>query len=154
MFLANDNNPSQVVISGTPEAVDAVIAGIKAKRGSKAKRQWRVSFTADRLLLHEEFEPVLSQVPFQNSSNTSSFQCRSLPPKPRQTSSRKRLRQQITGAVRWREISLALPEHGIDLGIEIGPGQVLTGLIKRTCKGLALWNVSDLNSIDNLLQAA
>ncbi|KPQ36257.1 MAG: malonyl CoA-acyl carrier protein transacylase FabD [Phormidesmis priestleyi Ana] len=152
VVLANDNNPSQVVISGTPEAVDAVIAGIKAKRAVKLNVSG--AFHSPLMAVAaEEFEPVLSQVPFQTAQIPV---LSNVDPTPETSADKlkERLRQQITGAVRWREISLALPEHGIDLGIEIGPGQVLTGLIKRTCKGLALWNVSDLNSIDNLLQAA
>ena len=53
-----------------------------------------------------------------------------------------RLTQQMTGSVRWREISLGLPEQGIEVVVEVGPGKVLTGLIKRTCKGLSLKNVA------------
>ena len=54
---------------------------------------------------------------------------------------KQRLVQQMTGSVRWREIALALPEQGIERVVEIGPGNVLTGLIKRTCSGLNLENV-------------
>ncbi|NJL39294.1 MAG: malonyl CoA-acyl carrier protein transacylase, partial [Leptolyngbyaceae cyanobacterium SM1_4_3] len=42
----------------------------------------------------------------------------------------------------WREISLRLPQEGIEQVIEIGPGKVLTGLIKRTCPELKLENIS------------
>ena len=55
---------------------------------------------------------------------------------------KQRLNQQMTKGVRWREISLQLPQQGIDRVVEIGPGKVLTGLIKRTCPNLALVNVS------------
>ncbi|NEO61170.1 MAG: ACP S-malonyltransferase, partial [Moorea sp. SIO4G2] len=56
---------------------------------------------------------------------------------------------QITGSVRWREISLRLPVEGIEKVVEVGPGKVLTGLIKRMCPKLILENV---NSIADLQQ--
>jgi [acyl-carrier-protein] S-malonyltransferase len=54
----------------------------------------------------------------------------------------------MTGSVRWREISLALPSLGIETVVEVGPGNVLTGLIKRTCKDLALVNVGTLDQLE------
>ncbi|MEG4962061.1 malonyl CoA-acyl carrier protein transacylase, partial [Microcoleus sp. K4-C2] len=57
---------------------------------------------------------------------------------------KQRLTQQMTKGVRWREISLQLPQQGIDRVVEIGPGKVLTGLIKRTCPDLTLVNVSSV----------
>jgi [acyl-carrier-protein] S-malonyltransferase len=65
---------------------------------------------------------------------------------------KQRLMQQMTGSVRWREISLALPTLGIDTVVEVGPGNVLTGLIRRTCKDLALVNVGSLAQIESLGQ--
>ena len=62
------------------------------------------------------------------------------------------LTSQITGAVRWREISLQLSELGIKRAIEVGPGKVLGGLIKRTCEGIEVVQVStrsDLAAIDH-----
>jgi [acyl-carrier-protein] S-malonyltransferase len=50
----------------------------------------------------------------------------------------------MTGSVRWREISMQLPAEGIERVVEIGPGNVLTGLIKRMCPNLELQNVGKL----------
>lgn len=55
----------------------------------------------------------------------------------------------MTGSVRWREISLALPSLGVDTVVEVGPGNVLTGLIKRTCKELALVNVGSVAQLES-----
>jgi len=63
------------------------------------------------------------------------------------TQLKQRLTQQMTGSVRWREISEQLQTEAVDQVVEIGPGKVLTGLIKRTCKGLSLANVSTLDAI-------
>jgi [acyl-carrier-protein] S-malonyltransferase len=47
-----------------------------------------------------------------------------------------RLRGQMTTGVRWRETMEAFVAAGIDTAVEIGPGNVLSGLIKRSCPGL------------------
>jgi len=57
---------------------------------------------------------------------------------------RDRLIRQMTGPVRWRELSLQLVEDGVERVVEIGPGKVLTGLIKRTCPDLVLENITSL----------
>jgi [acyl-carrier-protein] S-malonyltransferase len=60
---------------------------------------------------------------------------------------KQRLVQQMTGSVRWREITLALPDQGIDTVVEVGPGNVLTGLVKRTVRSLQLVNVGNLEQL-------
>ncbi|NEQ32682.1 MAG: ACP S-malonyltransferase [Leptolyngbya sp. SIO4C5] len=145
VVLANDNNPSQVVISGTPAAVEAVMQGIKTKRAVKLN----VSGAFHSPLMApaaREFQEVLDAIEFRqaqvpvlsNVDPTPSIEAATL---------KQRLSQQITGPVRWREISLAMSEGGIERVVEVGPGNVLTGLIKRTCKGLQLENISSVAQI-------
>ncbi len=146
VVLANDNNPGQVVISGTPEAVDAVIADIKSKR--TVKLNVGGAFHSPLMApASYEFDQILASVPFKNAcvpvlSNVD--------PTPSTDGDvlKQRLMQQMTGSVRWREISLALPEQAIDTVIEVGPGRVLAGLIKRTCRSLILKNVSTLEQAE------
>lgn len=145
VVLANDNNPGQVVISGTPAAVEAVMNGVKSKRAVKLN----VSGAFHSPLMAEasqEFETVLAEVPFQDAKMPV---LSNVDPSPETAAAvlKDRLTQQMTGSVRWREISLSLPEQGIDSVIEVGPGKVLTGLIKRTCKELTLKNVSSRETI-------
>lgn len=140
VVLANDNNDGQVVISGMPAAVEAVLSQVKAKRAVKlnVSGAFHSPLMAGAAI---EFQSVLAEATFQPArvpvlSNVE--------PEPATdpTVLKDRLAQQMTGSVRWREISLKLPEAGIDTVVEIGPGKVLTGLIKRTCPGLTLQNVS------------
>ncbi|MBW4631484.1 MAG: ACP S-malonyltransferase [Iphinoe sp. HA4291-MV1] len=142
VVLANDNSPAQVVISGTPAAVEAVISQVKAKRA----KPLNVSGAFHSPLMAAaaaEFQNILESVEFQQAfvpvlSNVE--------PVPAVDAAilKQRLIQQMTGGVRWREISLALPENGIERVVEIGPGNVLTGLMKRTCPNLILENVRSL----------
>ncbi|GAA6618488.1 ACP S-malonyltransferase [Scytonema sp. NUACC26] len=137
--LANDNSATQVVISGTPEAVEAVLSQVKAKRAIPLN----VSGAFHSPLMAEvaaEFEQMLDSVEFQQAKVPVLSNVEPVPSIEADVL-KQRLRQQMTGGVRWREIALALPENGIERVVEIGPGNVLTGLIKRTCSGLILENV-------------
>ncbi|MEG4207413.1 ACP S-malonyltransferase [Microcoleus sp. Pol7_A1] len=142
VVLANDNSEAQVVISGTPAAVEDLLAKIKVKRAVKLN----VSGAFHSPLMASvaaEFQLALKSARFSDAkmlvlSNS----------EPSATTSaatlKQRLTQQMTKGVRWREISLQLPQQGIDRVVEIGPGKVLTGLIKRTCPDLTLVNVSSV----------
>jgi [acyl-carrier-protein] S-malonyltransferase len=142
VVLANDNNAGQVVISGTAAAVEAVMATVKSKRAVKLN----VSGAFHSPLMAgaaAEFQTLLDQVEFQSAqvpilSNVD----------PTATTDaallKDRLSRQMTGSVRWREMSLQLPELGIERVLEIGPGKVLTGILKRTCPDLTLENVGSL----------
>lgn len=139
VVLANDNSPAQVIISGTTEAVQAVMSQVKSKRAIplKVSGAFHSHLVADAAT---EFQEVLSSVQFQPAyvpvlSNVEPV------PSVDGDILKQRLIKQMTGSVRWREISLQLPANGIERVVEIGPGNVLTGLIKRTVPDLILENV-------------
>ena len=140
VVVANDNSEAQVVISGTPAAVEDLLAKIKVKRAVKLN----VSGAFHSPLMASvaaEFQLALKSARFSDAKMLVLSNA-----EPSATTSaatlKQRLTQQMTKGVRWREISLQLPQQGIDRVVEIGPGKVLTGLIKRTCPDLALVNVS------------
>ncbi|NJP10424.1 MAG: ACP S-malonyltransferase [Leptolyngbyaceae cyanobacterium RU_5_1] len=145
VVLANDNNAGQVVISGTPEAVEMILSNIKAKRAVKlnVSGAFHSPLMADAAA---EFQTVLDTVPFQSAQIPV---LSNVDPTPTTDADllKQRLSQQMTGSVRWREISLQLPIEGIERVVEIGPGKVLTGLIKRTSPSLVLENVGTLAEI-------
>ncbi|MEM6251719.1 MAG: ACP S-malonyltransferase [Cyanobacteria bacterium P01_D01_bin.156] len=151
VVLANDNNPGQVVISGSPDAVEAVMAAVKTKRAVKLN----VSGAFHSPLMSpaaNEFDQILSGVPFKSASIPVLSNVDPVPSVDGEIL-KQRLMKQMTGTVRWREISLSLPEQGVNSVVEVGPGKVLTGLIKRTCRSLALNNVSNLEQIDAVSSA-
>lgn len=140
VVIANDNSPEQVVISGTPDAVDAVLSQVKAKRAVPLK----VSGAFHSPLMESaarEFQRILDLVTFDNAivpvlSNVD-------PDRPTKDAEELKdyLVRQMTNSVRWREIAGKLSEIGVKKTIEIGPGKVLTGLIKRTCPDMELENI-------------
>jgi [acyl-carrier-protein] S-malonyltransferase len=146
VVIANDNSAEQVVISGTPEAVDLVLGQVKVKRVMPLK----VSGAFHSPLMENaaiQFQQILELVNFQKAkvpviSNVD-------PSNPTQDGEqlKKYLIQQMTSSVRWREIMLKLPDVGVEKAIEVGPGKVLTGLIKRTTPAIELENISQLADI-------
>ncbi len=142
VVLANDNNAGQVVISGTVEAVEAIMTNVKSKRAVKLN----VSGAFHSPLMAAaaaEFQQVLDEVEFRSAQVPV---LSNVDPTPTidPLVLKERLTQQMTGSVRWREITLQLPEVGIEKVVEIGPGKVLTGIMKRTIANVALENVSSL----------
>ncbi|BAW97167.1 malonyl CoA-acyl carrier protein transacylase [[Synechococcus] sp. NIES-970] len=143
--LANDNSEQQVVISGTPEAVDAVMNGIKTKRAIalNVSGAFHSPFMAEAAA---QFESVLAAVEFADAkipvlSNVDPQ------PETQAAALKARLQKQMTGSVRWLEIMNTLNDLEVATAVEIGPGKVLTGLIQRTCKEMTTQNISALGNI-------
>ena len=146
--IANDNSTAQVVISGTSAAIAAVVSKIKVKRaiplnvsGAFHSPLMATAATEFGKLLapvtfHDAKIPVLSNVAPLPTTDGSKL--------------KEQLDRQITGAVRWREISLQLPELGIQQAIEVGPGKVLSGLIKRTCEAISVAQVSGKSDLESM----
>jgi [acyl-carrier-protein] S-malonyltransferase len=143
--LANDNHAGQVVISGNPAAVDAVLANIKTKKSVPLKVSGAFH------------SPLMAQAAtkFNEALKTISFRPAKVPvvsnvlPTPVTDPEllQDRLMQQMTGPVRWREICLLFSDMGITQAIEVGPGKVLTGLVKRTCPDMTLVNMGTLDAL-------
>src|SRR5207247_6958234 len=66
---------------------------------------------------------------------------------------RQALRDQVTGTVRWTDCMRRLIDLGCDLFIELGPGNVLAGLLKRTNRGIDVRCVGDAESVRKCAEA-
>ena len=135
VVIANDNSDAQVVISGSPEAVAAISNQLSCKRAIPlaVSGAFHSPFMAEAAAA---FAEALAAVPFGEArvpvlSNTD--------PTPETSGSalKARLTSQMTNGVRWRETMQRLVAEGIEVAVEIGPGNVLSGLIKRSCPGIA-----------------
>ena len=135
VVIANDNSSAQVVLSGTPEAVAAVSGQLTCKRAIPlaVSGAFHSPFMAQAA---EAFATELEGIPFADAtipvlSNTD--------PSPETSGAalKARLRHQMTTGVRWRETMERLSSEAIATAVEIGPGAVLSGLIKRSCEGVS-----------------
>ncbi|WP_414519710.1 ACP S-malonyltransferase [Nostoc sp. PCC 9305] len=145
VVIANDNSSAQVVISGTTEAVQAVMTQVKAKRAVPLK----VSGAFHSHLIAPaaaEFQDILESVEFQPAIVPVLSNVEPIPSIDAEIL-KQRLNKQMTGSVRWRESCLQLPVNGIERVMEIGPGKVLTGLIKRNSPDLILQNIQSASDL-------
>jgi [acyl-carrier-protein] S-malonyltransferase len=146
VVIANDNSAEQVVISGTPEAVDLVLGQVKVKRVMPLK----VSGAFHSPLMDNaaiQFQQILELVNFRSAKVPVISNVNPSQPITDAEELKSYLIQQMTSSVRWREIILKLLDVGVEKAIEVGPGKVLTGLIKRTVPAIELENISQLADI-------
>lgn len=145
VVIANDNSEQQVVISGTPVAVETIMQEVKSKRAVTLKVSG--AFHSPLMMsAAQEFAKILEKVDFQ-PANIPVLSNVDPQPSTDNEQLKQRLLQQMTGSVRWREIMWQLSAEGIEKVVEVGPGKVLSGLIKRTIKGIDLINVSSPEDI-------
>lgn len=150
---ANINSPSQVVIAGNTEAVDRACDVLKEKG---AKRAIKLNVSApfhcalmlpaqDRLekdladLAYGEFLfPIIHNVDAAQNANASIVAGQ--------------LTQQVSSPVRWLQTVENMRSSGVTRFIEIGPGKVLSGLVRQIDKEATHANIEDSVSLSNTLE--
>ncbi|MFA5564727.1 MAG: ACP S-malonyltransferase [Acidimicrobiia bacterium] len=154
VWVANFNSPGQVVIAGSPEAL--VDAGVAAKElGAKRIMDipvggaFHTPFMASaqerlRAALHtvEWRDP---QVPVHANVDAMAH--------PNGLDWSGLLSAQLTSPVRWRQTLHGLDQAGVTTFVELGPGTVLTGMVKRTVKSARSLSVMVPSDIDALLES-
>lgn len=146
---ANDNANGQVVISGAKEAVERAIVIAKnngAKRGvilpvsapfhcalmAPAAHAMREALSSVRM--DDPVVPLIANVTASEVSDAAEI--------------RRLLVEQVTGMVRWRESVLFMRAHGVDKLVEIGPGKVLSGLVKRINADMTVQSISTPKDVE------
>ena len=152
VIVANINSPLQMVISGEKDAV-AQAGEILKEQGAKRVVQLKVSGAFHSPLMESVRDSFASAVEKINI-----FDAR-IPVYSNVTASpvtdageiRKCMVQQLTSPVRWTDTIGNMISDGIKEAFEVGPGNVLSGLIKRTDDRLAVVSVSDSQSVTEVL---
>lgn len=151
---ANDNADGQVVVSGSKAAVERAVEIAKG-RGAKRAMLLNVSAPFHCALMRPAADamaealaqvdvkrpvvPVVSNVLVAAISDPDEI--------------RRRLVEQVTGTVRWRESVQFLAHHGVTRLYEIGSGKVLTGLVKRIVEGVEGVAVNTPDDIEKMVVA-
>jgi [acyl-carrier-protein] S-malonyltransferase len=140
---ANDNGGGQVVVSGDKDAVDRAVE-IAKTRGARRAMLLPVSAPFHCRLMQpaaEAMAKALADVTIGKpvSPLVSNVLAAAITD-PDEI--RRRLVEQVTGTVRWRESVAYMANHGVTRFLEIGAGKVLTGLVKRIAEGAVGISVS------------
>lgn len=151
-WVANDNAPGQVVIGGTPDGVEA--AGARAQElGVRRVIALKVGGAFHTPLFAEAraaLEPVLAETHFVTPSAPIVSNVDASPHSdpadwPGQ------LADHLVSPVRWRQSLETLSRLGVDSLVEVGPGNVLAGLARRTVPGITVHNVAEPGDAASLL---
>lgn len=148
---ANINSPEQIVISGHTAAVD-IAASYAKERGAKMVVPLQVSAPSHSPLMEkaaEKLDSELVHIGFRRPEVPVLTNVGALPYKDA-GEIRGLLKAQLTSPVRWVDIIRRMRHDGIDTIIEIGPGKVLTGLVKRIDKEIKTYNLGEAGDIDKL----
>jgi len=146
--VANLNAPGQIVISGESAKVELAVSLAK-EHGIRRATLLNVAGAYHSRLMNSAYEkleePLLEatlQAPrFAVMSNVTGGAVETLP------EIRSALQEQVTGTVRWTDCMQSLLDRGCDFFIELGPGEVLAGLLRRTQKDAQVISVSDPASV-------
>ncbi len=151
---ANINTTGQIVISGEVEAVNRAMTLAKEK-GAKKVVPLSVAgpFHSPIMKYAEELFGVeldaapVNELTLQAAANvTGEFVADA-------HEAKKLLIQQIASPVRWTACMDTLVKSGVDTMVEVGPGKVLSGMIKRFSKDLAVYNVEDMASLEKTVES-
>ncbi len=134
IVIANDNSSSQVVLSGAVEAIRAVTGELSCKRTIPlpVSGAFHSPFMENA---SKKFSAELDQIGFKDASIPVISNSEPTPTCDADVL-KQRLKNQMISGVRWRETMDVMAHNGVNTFVEIGPGNVLSGLIKRSLKGV------------------
>jgi hypothetical protein len=154
LAIANDNAPGNVVVSGDWAALERLPAAAK-ELGAKRVVPLSVGGAFHSPLMApaaDIFRSFLSAAPLRDPAIPVIANATSEPVTSAEEL-RELLARQLTGPVRWTESVRRLADLGVDTFIEVGPGTVLSGLIKRTVKDVRVLSAGDATGVAAVIEA-
>ncbi|MFM7842433.1 MAG: ACP S-malonyltransferase [Nitrospira sp.] len=151
---ANFNSPGQVVIAGTKAAVEKAIEVAKAK-GAKKAIPLPVSVPVHTPLMQSAADRLAKDVAATAWSDLKTPLVNNAEAKALKTAAeiKASLIRQLPSSVLWEDSVKAMHSMGVTTFIEVGPGTVLSGLIKRIVPEVKLLNVNDSPSLEATLNS-
>ena len=148
--IANDNATGQIILSGDKNKVDLFKTILKKNNIKSIPLKVSAPFHCSLMKpaaekMREKIDKITFNKPIKNIVNNVTAQSESDPKKIKNL-----LVEQIYSTVRWRESIINISDKGIKKYVEIGPGKVLTGMIKRTIKNSNCFSINTINEIETL----
>jgi len=149
-YLANDNSNGQVILSGKNSDLDIFSENLKKNKIKNIKLPVSAPFHCELMKNATiQMDRIISSQNFQNPkikviSNVSASEYKN------EEEIKKLLIKQIESPVRWRESINYMISRGTTSFVEIGPGKVLSGLIKRINKDVKVLNIDTLEDIQGI----
>ena len=151
VVAANINSPEQVVISGEAKAIERA-GKLASEKGAKRVLPLPVSVPSHSPLMKpaaERLDAELSKISFNEFSFPLISNVEAAPSSDI-LKVRNLLKRQLTGPVKWVDIIKRMRSEGVEATIEIGPGKVLSGLVKRIEKDIQTLNFGSPEDLGKL----
>jgi len=148
--IANDNSEGQMVLSGKTEDLEQLIQILKENSIKNIKLPVSAPFHCNLMSNATEIMTYeLNKLDFKNGqnkliSNVTAHEIKDL------DELKTLLIKQIENRVKWRESIINMIENNVNHFIEIGPGKVLSGLVKRINRNVKIDTINNLSDIENL----
>jgi len=151
---ANINSPSQVVIAGNTEAVDRACEILKSN-GAKRAIKLNVSAPFHCALMMPAQERLAADLAKLQYGSYRFEVVHNVDAEPRFDSSAvlDALTRQVSSPVLWLQSVETLVRHGVDTIVEVGPGKVLSGLVRQIDRDVKTHNVSDAAGLRSILES-
>ncbi|MBA9088489.1 [acyl-carrier-protein] S-malonyltransferase [Fontibacillus solani] len=152
--LANVNCPGQIVVSGSKEGVAQIVERVK-EIGAKRAIPLEVSGPFHSSLMKSAADRLgdkLAELTFKDARVPLVANVTARPVQQGHEISRL-LVEQVYSPVLWADSVAWLISQGVDTFVELGPGSVLTGLIKKMDKSVRTFNVNGLESLEKTVEA-
>ena len=148
--IANDNSDGQTVLSGRNKDLELISIFLKNEKIKNIKLPVSAPFHCNLMSkATEEMKKEFEKINFKESNNTliSNVTAKKV---LRITDLKSLLINQIEKRVRWRETIINMITYGVDQFIEIGPGKVLSGLVKRIDKDVKITSINNQSDVESL----
>jgi len=149
--IANDNSSGQLIVSGIKESDENLQIILKNQKIKTIPLKVSAPFhcslmksAADKM--KEKIDEIKFIKPNIEIINNVTAEIENDPKKIKNL-----LIEQIFSTVRWRESLILMSQKGVKNFIEIGPGKVLTGMVKRTIKNVNCFSINSITDIKNLI---
>ena len=149
--IANDNADGQVIVSGDKKSVDLLKSNLQQKKIKSIPLKVSAPFHCSLMRpAAEKMKDKILSTKFKEPALEIVCNVTAKPEKNAETI-KKLLIEQIYSSVKWRESMIHVNESGVSNFIEIGPGKVLSGMIKRTIKDSNCFSINSIADIKKLL---
>jgi [acyl-carrier-protein] S-malonyltransferase len=153
VVVANFNTREQLVISGSPSAVEAAGALAKAAGGKVIPLPVGGAFHSPLMqAAAKEFELELDKYQFADAS-VPLVQNYDATAERSHLEIKSKLAKQMSSSVKWCESIEYMLAQGVDTFIEVGPGKALTGMVKKIDRSARIFNIYDMASLKSTIDA-
>ncbi|MGA1790928.1 MAG: ACP S-malonyltransferase [bacterium] len=154
VWAANYNCPGQIVISGEKKGVQKA-AELAKERGAKFSVMLPVSIPSHCPLMEKaarRFAERVNRIEMRDLEVPVVSNCRAVPMKGKEKI-KENMISQLTSPVRWEDSIRFMLQEGVTTFIEVGPGKVLSGLVKRINRESRIVNISDAAGVERFKEA-